>query len=78
MSKECFSCGASFNGSEKQLALHFKGQYEKHGVSRYGYKLKSNGGLFFVRAEYFNEILITQIKPNFANGSDFFHISELR
>lgn len=78
MSKECFSCGASFNGSEKQLAMHFKEQYEKQGVSRYGYKLKSNGGLFFVRAEYFDTILKTEIKPNFDNGAEYFHISELR
>lgn len=78
MSKECITCGASFNGTERDLALFFKEQYLKNGISRYVYRLSPSSGFMFVRNDHFEFILKTQIKPNFKNGAEYFHISELR
>jgi len=78
MSKPCITCGIAFNGDESKLARIFKEQYDKHGIERYVYRLSENGNFHFVRKESFNVIFETQIKPNFDNGSDFFHIKELK
>lgn len=75
---QCITCGASFNGTERELALHFKQQYENHGIVRYVYRLSPSEAFKFVRAESFNILLQSEIKPNFKNGAEYFHIAELK
>ncbi len=78
MSKECITCGASFNGTERDLAIYFKEQYDKHGVERFVYRLGLKQPFMFVRKEYFNEVFKTQIKPNFENGAEYWSIQEFK
>ncbi len=76
MSKECITCGASFNGTERDLAMYFKEQYDKHGIERFVYRLNPKDGFKFVRKEHFNFIFHSEIKPNFKNGSEYWSIQE--
>lgn len=76
MSKLCVTCGASFNGTERDLALFFKDQYIKHGVERFVYRLGPNMPFMFVKKESFNTVFNSEIKPNFINGSEYWSIQE--
>lgn len=76
MSAGCFTCGRTFNGDVNAMLIAYKKQYEKSGIVRYFYRLKTNGDIFVCRSESFKIILEEQIKPNFPNGAEYSHISE--
>lgn len=68
----CFTCGKTFNGSEKDLLRLMKREKWDY----YFYRLEEKGEIFICKASKFNHILDTKIKPNFKNGADYAHISE--
>lgn len=68
----CFSCG----GNARSRLIKYKQEYAENGISRYFYKLKTDGMIFTCKASSFNIILETHIKPNFINGAEYSHISE--
>ncbi len=77
MSEQCFSCGHSQNDDVRKLLAGFKRQFEQKGISRYFYKLSSTGTTYICRASSFNALLENHIKPEFKNGAEWAHISEL-
>ena len=64
MSK-CFSCGAGFKGSTKELLMKFKKDYVNNGIERYFFRLESNGNIKVINKKQFKHVFKTQIKPNF-------------
>jgi DNA-directed RNA polymerase subunit N (RpoN/RPB10) len=76
MGVKCFTCGKGFSGDTHELLLRFQRHYKEKGISRYFYKLETNGTIYTCRAEQLKHILETQIKPNFENGAEYSHITE--
>lgn len=74
----CITCGASFNGTERDLAKLFLKQYKELGIERYVYRLSEKDGFKFVKKAYFSIIFESQIQPNLINGADYFHIKEFQ
>ena len=51
--------------------------YYKEGKDDYYvYKLSQNGDIKIVKKKFFNIVFETEIKPNFDNGAEYWHISE--
>jgi len=72
----CFSCGRTFNGNEKDLLFLFKQDYLQNGTERYFYKLSPQDDLKIVSKKNFNFVFENEIKPNLINGAEYAHISE--
>lgn len=72
----CFSCGASFDKTEKERVEMYKDLYRRTKEISYFYRLKPGGTLFIVRSNSFKGIFEKQIKPNFANGAEYARIDE--
>lgn len=71
-------CGicAVLNAREKDFVKIYKDYFKRYGKVYYVYRTETNGGIKIVPQESFNIIFEEQIKPNFDNGAEYFHISE--
>ena len=74
MSK-CIPC-SKVTTTEKSVIKFFKKLYKDSGTEYYVYRLGRKETFNFVKKELFTKILEEQIKPNFKNGAEYFHISE--
>ena len=72
----CFSCGETFQESEKEKLQRYKNHYDKTGEVSYYYRLSSDGPIFICWANSFSVILENEIKPNFKNGAEYSHICD--
>lgn len=72
---KCIPC-SKVKQTEKDIIKYYKNLYEENGIEYYVYRLETNGNLKFVKKELFNDVLLTQIKPNFNKGAEYFSIQE--
>lgn len=73
----CLPCGKVTN-AEKVVVRYYKTLFETTEKEYYVYRLSSKEAFNFVEKSYFNHVFLTQIKPNFSNGAEYFHISEFK
>ncbi|MGR3218461.1 MAG: hypothetical protein ACUZ8H_01405 [Candidatus Anammoxibacter sp.] len=73
----CFNC-SKFKSADQDIIKEYRGYYEKNGKEFYIYRLKKNGGAHIVNKNSFNTVFERDIKPNFKNGAEYFHISEFK
>ena len=71
----CLPCG-KVKGRDISAVEYYRKLYKDDGLEYYAYRLKAGESFSFVKKSYFNGIFETQIKPNFDNGAEYFHISE--
>ncbi len=71
----CLPCG-KVTQAEKVVVRYYKTLFETTGKLYYVYRLGTNKPFKFVEKSYFEELFITQIKPNFKHGAEYFRIDE--
>lgn len=73
----CLPC-AKVSAKDQDVVKYFKKIFETTGREYYAYKLSTKEGFSFIEKSYFNDIFLKQIKPNFSNGAEYYHISEFK
>lgn len=73
----CLPC-SKLSHKDVNVVSYYKKLHKEKGVETYFYRLKQGGDLFITRKESFNTLFLELIKPNFINGSEYFHISEFK
>lgn len=71
-------CGicAKLNRKETDLVKVYKGYFTKYGKEYFVFRTSIRGDLKIVVKEQFDTVFESEIKPNFKNGAEFFHIKE--
>lgn len=71
----CITCGAGWQGSKIALVNRLKKEFDDYGVERYVYRMNEKDSFKTIKKQGFN-LIFNQIKDNFTNGAEYFHISE--
>lgn len=71
----CLPC-SKVSSQEQNVVKYYKKVYEKTGKVFWVYRLSSKDSFKFVENAYFEKLFNDQIKPNFPNGAEHFHIAE--
>ena len=72
---KCIPC-TRMSQSDKDVIDYYKHLYKDYDKEYYVYRLGKGEPVKFIKKELFNEVFQNQIKPNFDNGADYFHICE--
>lgn len=73
----CLPCG-KVTQKEQIVVKYYKTLFEKTGKIYYAYRLSNNSSFNFIEQQYFNDVFNKEIKPNLANGAEYYSIQEFR
>jgi len=73
----CLPC-SKVSAEEQDVVKFYKKVYEKTGKVFWVYRLSKKDSFKFIENSYFKRLFEEQIKPNFPNGAEHFHIAEFK